>query len=244
MRKSRFSEEQMVAILREADRTSVAEAAKKHKVSEPTIYAWRKQFGQLEVQDVKRLKALELENSRLKKLLAERDLDTSCSRRSTQKNGEPAGPTRPARAPARAWSWSSSGVRAARNVASYAQLPAPAAGQGRAHHRCDEGTVGAVPALRLSRHPDLSAPTWLRAELVVNASALETGRAAGSAQATSKAYRVRQAAHPHTVFRGRRQTEFALIGVFKKSAPALHSRLLLWRHCSCGSRKCCLNLSL
>ena len=40
-----------------------------------TIYAWRKHFGQLEVADVKRLKALELENSRLKKLLAERDLD-------------------------------------------------------------------------------------------------------------------------------------------------------------------------
>jgi putative transposase len=75
MKKSRFSEEQMVSILREADRTSVAEVAKKNKVSEATIYAWRKHFGQMEAVDVKRLKALELENSRLKKLLAERVLD-------------------------------------------------------------------------------------------------------------------------------------------------------------------------
>lgn len=75
MKKSRFSEEQMVTILREADRTTVAEAAKKHKVSDATIYAWRKHFGQMEAADVKRLTALELENSRLKKLLAERDLD-------------------------------------------------------------------------------------------------------------------------------------------------------------------------
>ncbi len=44
-------------------------------VSDATIYAWRKHFGQMEAADVKRLKALELENSRLKKLLAERDLD-------------------------------------------------------------------------------------------------------------------------------------------------------------------------
>jgi putative transposase len=67
----------MVAILREADATSVAAAAKKHKVSEQTIYSWRKHFGELAPSDVKRLRTLEAENARLKRLLAERDLDIS-----------------------------------------------------------------------------------------------------------------------------------------------------------------------
>ena len=80
MRKSRFTDEQIVAILRECDRTSVAEAAKKHKVSEQTIYVWRKHFAGLAPADVKRLKALELENAKLKRLLAERDLEVDLMR--------------------------------------------------------------------------------------------------------------------------------------------------------------------
>ena len=66
MKIARFSDEQIVRILREADQTPVSEVAKKNGVSDVTIYAWRKRYGAMENQEVKRLKTLETENSRMR----------------------------------------------------------------------------------------------------------------------------------------------------------------------------------
>lgn len=69
--KKRFSDEQIISILREAEAGfSARELCRKHEISDATLYTWRKKFGGMEVPEVKRLKSLEEENARLKKLLA------------------------------------------------------------------------------------------------------------------------------------------------------------------------------
>jgi putative transposase len=76
MKGSRFSEEQIIGILREQEAGApTADVCRKHGISEATFYKWKAKFGGLEVSDAKRLKALEDENGKLKKLLAEAMLD-------------------------------------------------------------------------------------------------------------------------------------------------------------------------
>jgi putative transposase len=78
MKRSRFTEEQIIAILREQEAgVSTAEVCRKHAISSATFYAWKAKFGGMEVSEAKRLKALEDENVKLKKLLAEAMLDNA-----------------------------------------------------------------------------------------------------------------------------------------------------------------------
>ena len=78
MKRSKFSEEQIIGILREQEAGSpTVEVCRRHGISSATFYAWKAKFGGLEVSDAKRLKALEEENAKLKRLLADAMLDNA-----------------------------------------------------------------------------------------------------------------------------------------------------------------------
>ena len=78
MKRSRFTEEQIIAILREQEAgMKTADVCRKHGISEATFYKWKSKFGGMEVSEARRLKALEDENARLKRLLAEAMLDNA-----------------------------------------------------------------------------------------------------------------------------------------------------------------------
>lgn len=84
--KKRFSEEQIIGFLKEAEGgVPVKELARKHGFSDASFYLWRSKFGGMEVSDAKRLKSLESENARLKKLLAESILENEVTREALRK---------------------------------------------------------------------------------------------------------------------------------------------------------------
>ncbi len=87
MKKSRYSEEQIIAVLKEHQAgIPVAELCRKHGISDATFYTWRKRYGGMDVFDARRLKGLEEENRKLKKLLAESMLDVATLREALGKN--------------------------------------------------------------------------------------------------------------------------------------------------------------
>jgi len=88
MKKKRFSEERIVQILQEADRgnSTVAELCKRHGVSEQSFYRWKRRYGGMDRSDVRRLRELEKENAKLKRLVAERDLEIDALREVLKKN--------------------------------------------------------------------------------------------------------------------------------------------------------------
>ena len=88
MKQGQFSNEQIIAILQEAERGEkpVTELCKDKSISEATFYTWRKKFGGMQTKDVQRLKELEKENARLKRLLAERDLENDVMKEALAKN--------------------------------------------------------------------------------------------------------------------------------------------------------------
>lgn len=78
MKRSRFTEEQIIGVLKEAEGgAKTAELARKHGISEATLYNWKAKYGGLEVSEAKRLRALEDENAKLKRLLADAILDNA-----------------------------------------------------------------------------------------------------------------------------------------------------------------------
>jgi putative transposase len=86
VKKKRYTEEQIIGFLREADAgMPVKELCRKHGFSEASYYLWRGKFGGMEVSDAKRLKALEAENAKLKKLLAEKMLENEVAREALRK---------------------------------------------------------------------------------------------------------------------------------------------------------------
>jgi putative transposase len=128
MKPSRFTEEQIIAILREQETgAKTGDVCRKHGISSATFYKWKAKYGGLEVSDARRLKTLEDENAKLKRLLAEAMLDNAMLKDIASKNGDARRKAGSCRSPAeRLRGERTAGVRSPRSGSHLGALPQPA----------------------------------------------------------------------------------------------------------------------
>jgi putative transposase len=148
---SRFTEEQIIGILREQEAgTPTTDVCRKHGISSATFYKWKGKYVGLEVFDAKRLRALEDENAKLKKLLAEAMLDNAMLKEVLSKNGDARREARGRRSPAEHLrSERAAGVRSPEGRSDLGPLSQPSAGR-RARADTPARTGGRPPPVRLS----------------------------------------------------------------------------------------------
>lgn len=159
MKRKRFSEEQIIAILREHEAgVPTADLCRKHGMSSASLYAWKAKFGGMDVSDTQRLKGLEAENAKLKRLLAEAMIDNAGLKDLLAKNGDVRAKARSRRASdGGASDERASGVSGRRRRSCSGALPVAATGRWGASR--SSTSIGAcAPSLRLPASPYPAAP--------------------------------------------------------------------------------------
>jgi len=189
----RHSPEQIVRKLRQAEArlaagATVPEVAKELSISEATVHRWRNRYGAMSTSEAKRLKDLESENARLKKLLAERELDIDILKEVSRETSEPdleEGGRRARWAAAR--SFRASGVQGNRPTQIESALRGPQGGKKPPAGRTDDRVRAGEPPLRLPSGVSATEARRLASEQEASASAVAPGRSQGDREATQEA---------------------------------------------------------
>ncbi len=147
----------MVRIVRETDKTPIDDVIKKHGISRQTLYVWKRKFSGMDVDDARKLRALEQENAKLQKLLAEKLLDIEVLKDiNKKKNGERARPSEAGGPCARALeAVAPTGVRSPQCCAFRIEVGVEERGRRRARYGADARARRAIPTLRLPAHSHL-----------------------------------------------------------------------------------------